>query len=76
MSKDLFSDDSISYSYLAFGLLNPETNEIKVKKFFWPECEFDDYEETRSMTPENENKVLYKRKVCGESCSCQSKGQS
>lgn len=73
ISKDISDDSGLTYSFLSFGLLDKEKNEIKVKKFFWPECEFDDYEEVRTVTEENKEKILHKRKVCGEHCSCQEK---
>jgi hypothetical protein len=73
MSKDITSDDSITFNYLAFGLLNKVSNKIEVKKFFWPECEFDTYEEIREITPENKNLIYYKIKNCGDKCKCQEK---
>ena len=76
ISKDISDDSGTTYSYLAFGLLNPNTNEIQVKKFFWPECEFDTHEETRSLTEDNQNLLYKKIKPCGDNCGCQEREAS
>jgi hypothetical protein len=76
ISKDISDDSGTVYSYLAFGLLNPNTNKIQVKKFFWPECEFDTHEETRSLTEDNQKLLYKKRKPCGDNCGCQEREAS
>lgn len=74
ISKDLSgSSDGITYNYLAFGKLNNETNLVETSMFYWPECAFSERYEERVLTDENKRMMHFKRKVCGDNCTCQSK---
>jgi hypothetical protein len=74
ISKDLFIEndqDSITYKYLVFGKLSDSGDQIYVKKFYWPECKFSETLEIRAITEDNMKLMYFKRKTCGENCTCQ-----
>jgi hypothetical protein len=74
IAKDLQDPENTSFSFMTFGKLGDD-GKIYVKRFYWPACEFGQYEEVREMTPENEELLYRKRKSCGDNCQCQSNEQ-
>ena len=50
---DMATGDGPSYQHMTFGLLNENLNQVDIKKYSWPECEFVDFVQTRNVTQEN-----------------------
>ena len=61
--KDLnLNSDSegMSYKHLAVGLLRDNEDIIDVRKYCWPQNEFEQFEQTRSLTPDNAKLMIFK----------------
>jgi hypothetical protein len=63
MSRDLnigSDEPGPSYKQLVVGLLRENEDTIDVKKFCWPENEFEKFIQTRSLTPDNAKLMIFK----------------
>jgi hypothetical protein len=49
-----------SFKQLAVGLLRENEDVIDVKKYCWPQNEFEQFEQTRLLTPDNAKLMLFK----------------
>jgi hypothetical protein len=49
-----------SFKQLAAGLLRENEDIIDVKKYCWPQNEFEQFEQTRLLTPDNAKLMLFK----------------
>ena len=52
--------EGTSYKQLVVGLLRDDEDVLDVKKFSWPENEIEPFNQTRSLTPENAQWMLFK----------------
>jgi len=52
--------DGPSYQHMTFGLLNENLNQVDIKKYSWPECEFVDFVQTRNVTQENLSFMIWR----------------
>lgn len=61
-SKDLMigSDEGPSFKQLVVGVLRDNENIIDVKKFCWPENEFEPFNQVRSLTSDNKKIMIFK----------------
>jgi hypothetical protein len=70
MAKDINDDSETVFGFITFGQLRDD-NKIYTRRFYWPECSFGVYEEVRELTPENEDLLYKRKKICDENCTCQ-----
>ena len=62
VSKDINmeSGNATSFQHLTAGVLNVNLDTVDVRKFSWPLCEFEAPVQTRKLTPENVNLMIFK----------------
>ena len=62
VSKDINVDSGASncFQHLTAGVLNDNLETVDVRKFSWPLCEFEAPVQTRKLTPENVNLMIFK----------------
>ena len=62
VSKDINmeSGNATSFQHLTAGVLNDNLDTVDVRKFSWPLCEFEAPVQTRKLTPENVNLMIFK----------------
>lgn len=63
MSRDLnigTDEPGPSYKQLVVGLLRDDEDIIDIRKFCWPENEFEKFIQTRSLTPDNAKLMIFK----------------
>lgn len=53
-------ENGVCYKHLAVGLLRDNEDFIDVRKYCWPQNEFEQFEQVRSLTPENAKLMIFK----------------
>ena len=57
---DMASGEGPSYQHLTFGLLEDNLETVDVKKYSWPECEFEEFSQNRAITQENLSFMIWR----------------
>jgi len=52
--------DGPTYQHLTIGLLMDDLETVDIRKFSWPECEFEPFIQRRGLTPENVQWMIWK----------------
>ena len=62
VSKDINMESgaATAFQHLTAGVLNDNLDTVDVRKFSWPLCEFEAPVQTRKLTPENANLMIFK----------------
>ena len=57
---DMASGEGPSYQHLTFGLLEDSLEAVDIKKYSWPECEFEEFSQKRAITQENLSFMIWR----------------
>ena len=57
---DMVTGDGPSYQHMTFGLLADDLKQVNIKKYSWPECEFEDFSQQRRATEENLSFMIWR----------------
>jgi hypothetical protein len=57
---DMVTGDGPSYQHMTFGLLEDDLERVDIKKYSWPECEFEDFSQKRKATQENLSFMIWR----------------
>jgi hypothetical protein len=57
---DMVTGDGPTYQHLTVGLMNDDLETVDIRKFSFPECEFEEFVQTRGLTPENAKWMMWK----------------
>lgn len=50
---DMQTGEGPTYQHMTFGLLADDTEFVNIRKYSWPECEFEEFSQQRLATEEN-----------------------